>query len=305
MKQGGLVAFPTETVYGLGADATNERAIAKLYSIKGRPSFNPLIAHVPSLEAAQAQARFNQAALKLAAAFWPGPLTMVLPVKKGCTVSLLARSGLETLAIRVPSHPVALKLLEHIHPLCAPSANLSGHVSPTSAAHVRDDFGSDQMIIIDTGPCSAGIESTIVACLGSDVRILRPGPITTENIEQALGKSLTKQSLENKQEVQDVQKKQELMLAPGQLKSHYAPRTPIRLNAVNKRQNEVFLDFGSSNPEADVDLSAKGDLQEAASRLFWALRLLDKKKAAFIAIAPIPQHGLGVAINERLARAAA
>ena len=298
LAEGGLVAFPTETVYGLGADATNGEAIARLYAAKGRPRFNPLIAHVPSAAAAFAFARFSFRAKKLAEAFWPGPLTLVLPKADGCPVSDLATAGLDSVAVRVPAHPVARDLLKTFGgPVVAPSANQSGHVSPTTAEHVRADLDGRVDLIIDGGATSVGIESTIVSCLETPT-LLRPGGLPRDDIERVLGHAL----LDLEHPMSD-----EAPLAPGMLASHYAPRAPLRLNARDVRIGEALLAFGRDAPKAEraLNLSPSGDLVEAAANLFSHLRTLDASGANSIVVMPIPNEGLGEAINDRLARAAA
>ena len=304
LAAGGLVAFPTETVYGLGADATNGRAIARLYEAKGRPAFNPLIAHVADLHAAQALARFDADATRLAAAFWPGPLTLVLPKAAGCPVAELATAGLDTIAVRVPHHTVARDILKAFgKPVVAPSANRSGHVSPTTAEHVQADLGGRIDLIVDGGATPVGVESTIVACLGEPV-LLRPGGLPRAEIEERLGQKLTDAS-------SDIATRDDAPLAPGMLASHYAPRTRLRLNVDRVEPGEVLLAFGAGHPEGAerakqaLNLSARGDLIEAASNLFAHLRALDAAGASAIAVMPIPSDGLGEAINDRLARAAA
>ena len=298
LAEGGLVAFPTETVYGLGADATNGEAIARLYAAKGRPRFNPLIAHVKSAAAASAFARFSSRAKKLAEAFWPGPLTLVLPKADGCPVSELATAGLDSIAVRVPAHPVARDLLRALDkPVVAPSANQSGHVSPTTAEHVRADLDGRIDLILDGGATHVGIESTIVSCLDTPT-LLRPGGLPRADIERVLGHAL----LDLEHPMPD-----EAPLAPGMLASHYAPRTPLRLNALDVRADEALLAFGAEGPRAEhtFNLSFSGDLVEAAANLFSHLRALDASAANGIAVMPIPNEGLGEAINDRLARAAA
>ena len=301
LAAGGLVAFPTETVYGLGADATNGEAIARLYAAKGRPAFNPLIAHVASAPAARKLARFDAFADRLAAAFWPGPLTLVLPKAQRCPVADLATAGLNTIAVRVPSHPVAHALLTAVRgPIVAPSANRSGHVSPTTAAHVRDDLSGRIDLILDDGPASVGLESTIVACIDAQPLLLRSGALPRAAIERALGRPLAGG------ETAEVEAG-EAPLAPGMLSSHYAPSARLRLGATGVEANEALLAFGSPLPGAMHvrNLSASGDLVEAAANLFSHLRALDAAGVHAIAVMPIPQHGLGEAINDRLARAAA
>lgn len=298
LRAGGLVAMPTETVYGLAADATDERAVAAIYAAKGRPRFNPLIAHVADAAAAGREGRLDDFARRLIEAFWPGPLTIVAPVAATCRVSLLARAGLDTLALRCPDHPVAQALIAAAGvPLAAPSANRSGCVSPTTAAHVAADLDGRIDWILDGGPARHGVESTIVACLGGRPRLLRPGALTRERIEAVLGVAL------------DDAASGGAPIAPGQLASHYAPRARLRLGACAVADDEAALDFGGalthSGAAARLDLSPSGDLEEAAARLFAYLRTLDDSGAARIAIAPIPERGLGVAINDRLRRAAA
>jgi L-threonylcarbamoyladenylate synthase len=304
---GGLVAFPTETVYGLGADATNGAAVARIYEAKGRPAFNPLISHVTDLGAARALARFDADAARLAEAFWPGPLTLVLPKAEGCTVSELATAGLDTIAVRVPHHPVAQDLLAAFgRPVVAPSANRSGHVSPTTAAHVAADLSGRIDLIIDGGATPVGVESTIVACLGGpfgEASLLRPGGVSREDIERVLGRPLAEPAAGIAVE--------DAPLAPGMLASHYAPHTRMRLNARSVESGEALLAFGPAAVKGaqkavkTLNLSARGDLIEAAANLFSYLRTLDGAKAAMIAVMPLPQEGLGEAINDRLQRAAA
>lgn len=300
---GGLVAFPTETVYGLGADAANPAAIAHLYQAKGRPAFNPLIAHVGDLAAAKQIARFDAAAEKLAETFWPGPLTLVLPRAENCVVADLATAGLDTVAARVPAHPVARDILRAFGgPVVAPSANLSGHVSPTTAAHVEHDLAGKIDLIVDGGPVEVGVESTIVGCFEQPI-LLRPGGVPREDIERVLGCALA-------QPQQEVESDSAQPLAPGMLASHYAPRTRVRLNADSVAPGEALLAFGlhrlhgADRAVAIMNLSAKGDLDEAAANLFGYLRSLDAKGAKTIAVMPIPNEGLGEAINDRLRRAA-
>ena len=299
LRAGGLVAMPTETVYGLAADATSDQAVAAIYAAKERPAINPLIAHVLSLEAAREHAVFEPAAEKLAIRFWPGPLTLVLPAAPTCRISLLARAGLDTVALRVPSHETARALIEAAGvPLAAPSANRSGRVSPTTAAHVAADLDGRIDWILDGGPCRHGLESTIVEVAGGRIVLLRPGAIARQAIESALGSP-----------VELGQGSRGKPNAPGQLASHYAPNAELRLGAVDARADEVALDFAGSLKEsaarARLDLSPSGDLVEAAANLFSHLRALDAGGAARIAVAPIPGHGLGAAINDRLRRAAA
>ena len=303
LRAGGLVAFPTETVYGLGADATNPAAIARLYQAKGRPAFNPLIAHVGDIEAARKIARFDARATELAAAFWPGPLTLVLPKTNGCAVADLATAGLETIAIRIPAHPVARDILRAFGgPVVAPSANLSGHVSPTIAAHVQSDLAGRIDLIVDGGPVEVGVESTIVGCFEQPM-LLRPGGLPRADIERVLGRALAQPPL-------DAGGGTSQPLAPGMLASHYAPRTRVRLEAARIEPGEALLAFGpDALPGVDavtsvMNLSVRGDLGEAAANLFGYLRALDAKGARTIAVMPVPHHGLGEAINDRLRRAA-
>jgi L-threonylcarbamoyladenylate synthase len=301
LRAGGLVAFPTETVYGLGADATSGKAVAAIYAAKGRPTFNPLIAHVGSLEDAQREGVFNAAALKLAKAFWPGPLTLVVPIAASCTVCELARAGLDSVALRAPSHPVARALLALVErPVAAPSANRSGSVSPTQAAHVFADLAGKVDLILDDGASDVGVESTIVACLGAEPVLLRPGGVTRSEIEQVLGFPLRDPEASNEAAAP---------IAPGMLASHYAPRATVRMNADSPAANEAALDFAHQfyRPVSmmRLDLSPSGDLNEAAANLFGYLRQLDASGAGSIAVARIPDEGLGEAINDRLLRAAA
>lgn len=302
LADGGLVAFPTETVYGLGADATNAFAIARLYQAKGRPAFNPLISHVGDLTAARAIGRFDTTALRLAEAFWPGPLTLVLPKAAGCAVAELATAGLETIAIRVPSHAVARDIMRALdRPVVAPSANLSGHVSPTTAAHVKADLEGRIDLIVDGGPVAVGVESTIVGCF-EEPMLLRPGGLPREDIERVLGRPLA-------QPPADAESDSAQPLAPGMLASHYAPRTRVRLNAASVEAGEALLAFGTPAQGAEravavMNLSPRGDLNEAAANLFGYLRALDATHAKTIAVMAIPEEGLGEAINDRLRRAA-
>jgi L-threonylcarbamoyladenylate synthase len=297
LRDGGLVAFPTETVYGLGADATNGEAVARLYAAKGRPRFNPLIAHVADARAALALARFSDEAKLLAGVFWPGPLTLVLPKADGCPVSELATAGLDSIAVRVPDHPIARDLLKAFRkPVVAPSANQSGRVSPTTAAHVLADLGGRIDLIVDGGATSVGVESTIVSCLNLPT-LLRPGGVPRDAIERVLGHALVVAEAPS----------DEAPLAPGMLASHYAPKTPLRLNATDVKAGEALLGFGADVPSAPkaLNLSPTGDLVEAAANLFSHLRALDACGAHAIAVMPIPNEDLGEAINDRLARAAA
>jgi L-threonylcarbamoyladenylate synthase len=303
LREGGLVAFPTETVYGLGADAANAGAIARLYEAKGRPAFNPLIAHVGDLEAAHRIADFDAQAILLANAFWPGPLTLVLPKAPGCAVAELATAGLDTIAVRVPAHPVARQILRAFGgPVVAPSANLSGHVSPTTAAHVQNDLEGRIDLIVDGGAVEVGVESTIVGCFEVPM-LLRPGGVPRGEIERVLGRTLL-------QPPDEADSDSGQPLAPGMLASHYAPRTKVRLNADRLEAGEALLAFGPhaiSGVDAAsevMNLSPRGDLNEAAANLFGYLRALDGRGFRAIAVMPVPHHGLGEAINDRLRRAA-
>lgn len=300
LARGGLVAFPTETVYGLGADATDAVAVARLYRAKGRPSFNPLIVHVADLAAAERVGRFNADAAKLARAFWPGALTLVLPKAEGCAVSDLATAGLDSVAVRLPAHGVAQDILKAFgKPVVAPSANLSGHVSPTAAAHVIADLDGRIDLVIDGGETLVGVESTIIACLDEPL-LLRPGGVARAEIERVLGHALAAETEAG-----------EAPLSPGMLASHYAPQARVRLNASRVEPGEALLAFGATLvPGADSDtrvlnLSGRGDLVEAAALLFRHLRTFDQLGATAIAVMPIPDEGLGEAINDRLRRAAA
>jgi L-threonylcarbamoyladenylate synthase len=306
LAAGGLVAFPTETVYGLGTDATDGGAVARLYAAKGRPSFNPLIAHVADAPVARALARFDAAAERLTA-FWPGPLTLVLPKSPTCPVADLATAGLDTIAVRVPGHPVARDILMAFgRPVVAPSANRSGHVSPTTAEHVGADLGGRIDLIIDGGPTTVGVESTIVGCLGAQPVLLRPGGLPRTDIEHALGEVLA-----DPPSASVPPGGEDNPLAPGQLVSHYAPKARLRLDAETVHPGEALLAFGptplpgAAHASAVLNLSAKGDAIEAAANLFSHLRALDASGAAAIAVMRVPHEGLGEAINDRLARAAA
>lgn len=291
LRGGGLVAFPTETVYGLGADARDGRAVARIFQAKARPAFNPLIVHVASLKMAQQIATFDDTAQRLAAAFWPGPLTLVLPLRPEAGLSPLVTAGLPSIGLRLPQHPVAAQLLAAFNgPIAAPSANLSGKISPTTAAHVAGGLSGRIDAILDAGPCDVGLESTII---GFDPvpTLLRSGGLPIEAIEACLGAPLATHTPTKTPN------------APGQLSSHYAPTAPLRLNAKTKRAGELKLGFGPDD-QADLNLSPSSDLVEAAANLFHHLHQLDSQNAP-IAVAPIPHKGLGIAINDRLTRAAA
>ena len=294
LRAGGLVAFPTETVYGLGADATNARAVAGIYAAKGRPSFNPLIAHVSTLEQARREALFDARAEKLAEKFWPGPLTLVLPLAATASVCDLARAGLDSIGLRMPSDSTARALLAAAgRPIAAPSANRSGHVSPATSAHVLADLDGRIDAVLDGGACPVGVESTILALLDGPARLLRPGGILRAQLESVLGEKLA-----------GAEEATDKPLAPGLLASHYAPRAAVRMEAETLAPDETGLDFGGRLGAAR-DLSPSGDLTEAAANLFTFLRAMDANGARKIAVAPIPNEGLGEAINDRLRRAAA
>jgi L-threonylcarbamoyladenylate synthase len=301
LREGRLVAFPTETVYGLGADARNGRAVAGIFEAKGRPRFNPLIVHVGDLAAARRLVELPRAARKLAAAFWPGPLTLVSPMRADAGIADLVTAGLPTLAVRVPAHTLARRLLEVFGgPVAAPSANPSGQVSPTTAAHVAETLDGRIAAVLDGGACPVGLESTILGFDGENPVLLRPGGLPVEAVEEALGCPV---ALDHGAAI----------TAPGQLASHYAPAARLRLNAAYPEPGEGWLGFG---PDPDglpgrfrgraMNLSPSGDLAEAAANLFAYLRALDAMvpNGGVIATAPVPNHGLGRAINDRLARAA-
>ncbi len=291
LRLGGLVAFPTETVYGLGADARNDRAVAGIYAAKGRPQFNPLIVHVASVAAAEAIAEFDDTARRLASAFWPGPLTLVLPVRPDSGISRLISAGLPSVAVRVPAHPLAGRLLAAFGgPVAAPSANPSGRISATTAAHVLAGLSGRIDAVLDGGACGVGVESTIVGLL-EEPTLLRAGGLPVEAIEQCLGRPLAASVHSDRPN------------APGQLESHYAPAAGLRLNAAAPREGELMLGFGAV--DCDLNLSAAGDLTEAAANLFRHLHDLDARAPSGIAVSRVPDHGLGRAINDRLTRAAA
>ena len=302
LREGRLVAFPTETVYGLGADATNDRAVAGIFEAKGRPRFNPLIVHLATLAEAQMHCIFNAEAEILARAFWPGGLTLVLPRRADTPLSLLVSAGLDTVALRVPDHEVAQALLRAAaRPIAAPSANPSGKVSPTNAAHVTEGLGNapELAVVLDGGPCPLGLESTVVGFPDGVATLFRPGAVPREEIEKLLGKPLADA---------DAGSGDEGRTSPGLLESHYAPGSPLRLEAATVRDDEALLAFGPNVPRAEIsmNLSPSGDLTEAAANLFAMLRALDKQAAGrTIAVSPIPMTGLGEAINDRLKRAAA
>ncbi len=282
IERGELVAVPTETVYGLAADATNGEAVARIYAVKGRPKFNPLIVHVLDLDHALGIARFEKAALDLAIRFWPGPLTLVLPLGEGASIAPLVTAGLDTVALRSPAHPAIRQLLKKTgKPLAAPSANASGRISPTRTEHVVASLGGRIPLIIDAGPTVHGLESTIIAVVDGRLRLLRPGPILLDAEVMPMAK----------------------IEAPGQLASHYAPTKPMRLDATEPRDDEWLVGFGAV--AGDSSLSRSGDLIEAAANLFQRLHEAEAQKQSKIAVAPIPADGLGIAINDRLRRASA
>ena len=289
LRSGQIVAIPTETVYGLAADASNADAVAKIYAAKGRPDFNPLIVHVADPSAAENLAEFSPMAHQLAQAFWPGPLTLVLPLRPDADIAGAVTAGLPTIAVRCPAHPIMQALLKKTGlNIAAPSANKSGGISPTRAEHVLAGLGGAVPMILDGGPCSAGLESTIVAVRDNGWQILRPGPVTAAEIERVLGTSPLTASGDN-------------IEAPGQLASHYAPSKAVRLNAIQPESGEWYIGFGAM--EGNDNLSASGNLAQAAANLFDALHRADASAALSISVAPIPHEGIGVAINDRLQRA--
>jgi len=296
LKEGKLVSFPTETVYGLGADATNDQAVASIYAAKGRPSFNPLIAHIASLDQAKELAQFTPLADKIADHFWPGAVTIIVPLKANSPISKLVTAGLDTIALRIPATDIARDLLGKAGvPIAAPSANLSGGISPTLASHVEADLGDKCAYILDDGPCDKGLESTIIDCTKDKAFILRPGPVTIEALRDALPDCQISYV--------DVQNN-ETPTAPGQITSHYAPSKSMRLDATDKKADEILIGFGEV-AHADFNLSPIGDLTEAAANLFAYLHKADKAAGNIIAVSPLPQSGLGIAIYDRLKRAAA
>jgi L-threonylcarbamoyladenylate synthase len=298
LRAGKLVAFPTETVYGLGADATNDAAVAAVFAAKGRPKFNPLISHVADAGKAMKLGRLNDDAAKLANSFWPGPLTLVVPRTDHCPVSLLASAGLASIALRVPSHPIALALIEQAaRPIDAPSANPSGGISPTLASHVVSGLGESVAMVLDGGACTIGIESTVIKCMGGEPVLLRPGGLKKTDVERVLGKKLLIEAM-----------KAGRPDAPGQLEQHYAPRAKVILDVIWPRFDVGLLAFGPKvprHPGPVLNLSDRGDLKEAAANLFRMMHELDETGVQTIAVMPIPNEGLGEAINDRLARAAA
>jgi L-threonylcarbamoyladenylate synthase len=295
LRGGGLVAFPTETVYGLGGDATSDESVAAIFAAKGRPSFNPLIVHLSRADQVERLAQIDSRAALLMQRFWPGPLSLVLRRAPRCPISLLASAGLDTLALRVPAHPLALELLRAVgRPIAAPSANRSGRVSPTTADHVLSELDGHIAAVLDGGPCRIGVESTVVDLTGKTPLLLRPGGIATEKLETLLGPLAALRP-------------EDAPRAPGMLASHYAPSLPLRLNATHVDAAEGLLAFGPDAPLGAADtcwLSKNGDVEEAAANLFAMLRALDRAPFTTIAVMPIPERGLGRAINDRLRRAA-
>lgn len=296
LKDGGVVAIPSETVYGLGAICDNDPAVQKIFKLKGRPSFNPLIIHVESVEQAMLYGDFDARSIALAQHFWPGPLTMVVPRREGSNISTFVTAGLNTIAIRCPAHPTFRSLIQAVGtPIAAPSANISGYVSPTRHEHVQAEFG-DRIMILNGDKSVIGLESTIVDCSLDTLKILRPGSITSLDIKTALNQNVL---LHNTLE-------QGAIKAPGQLKHHYSPRAAIRLNVHSIEKDEALLNFGHSglNSSVELNLSTTASLEEAAANLFDFLRHLDNLGCPKVAVAPIPNQGIGIAINERLSRAA-
>lgn len=302
LMAGGVAAVPTETVYGLAARAADARGVAAIYAAKGRPSHNPLIVHVGSLAQAEQLAVFDARAQALAAAFWPGPLTLVLPLRADAGLADAVTGGRQTLALRVPAHAVMQALIAAVGPVAAPSANRSGHISPTCAAHVAASLGAAAGLVLDAGPCAAGLESTIVQVDGDAIRLLRPGAVPGERVRAVAGvhtgvhTGVQTGALARASDAAD-------LVAPGMMASHYAPRQPVRLEALTADDSEFHIGFGGV--AGDLNLSAAADLDEAAAGLFAALHLAEASDRPGIAVAPVPHVGLGVAINDRLQRAAA
>lgn len=299
LRDGKVVAFPTETVYGLGADATNADAVAQVFEMKGRPRFNPLIVHCDSIETAESHVEFSDLALKLGRAFWPGALSIVLPRKSGSAICDLVSTGLDTVAVRVPQHPIAQELLREAGcPVAAPSANKAGRVSPTTAEHVVHDLGDGPEMILDGSFSAIGLESTVIGLNGDQPALLRPGAIAREDLERLAGQAFANSEVQG----------QATPASPGQLESHYAPKARVRMNATSVKDEEALLAFGPDAPATNgpfFNLSESGDLREAAVHFFFALRKLDETGCETIAVVPIPEKGLGEAINDRLRRAAA
>lgn len=299
LREGRVVAFPTETVYGLGGNAENDRAVAAIFAAKDRPRFNPLIVHVPHLAAARRYGALPKTAEALAARFWPGPLSLVVPQHPESRLSRLVSAGLDTVALRVPAHEDARALLRAAEvPVAAPSANPSGRLSPTTAQHVAAELGDRVAMILDAGPCAVGLESTVLDLSTAEPTLLRPGGVTAEELETALGRPLARPLLRAGGDPQAPK-------SPGMMSSHYAPRLPVRLNATAPEKGEALLGFGQTRTKPTLNLSTSGDLVEAAARLFACLHELDRPDFTGIAVAPIPEQGLGRAINDRLRRAAA
>ncbi|GAB4135896.1 MAG: L-threonylcarbamoyladenylate synthase [Rhodothalassiaceae bacterium] len=293
LRSGALVAMPTETVYGLAGDATDDRAVARIFAAKGRPRFNPLICHVADAAMAERLVKLSDPARRLIAAFWPGPLTLVLERHDDCPVSELAAAGLPTLAVRQPAHPVARALIHETgRPLAAPSANRSGRISPTSADDVAEELGDSVAMILDGGPSPIGLESSVVAIAGEDLCLLRPGAVTAEDIRAKTGLTVRRGA-------------SDAIVSPGQMTSHYAPEAGLRLDARAARPGEILIGFWDIADDPAFNLSPVGDMVEAAANLFRLLREADRRHPQGIAVAPIPGHGLGLAINDRLQRAAA
>ena len=302
LAHGGLVAFPTETVYGLGGDACNADAVAAIFAAKERPAFNPLISHVASAEAAFELGTATPIAACLAETFWPGPMTLILTRRSDCPIALLTSAGLDKIALRVPAHAEARALLEAFgRPVAAPSANPSGRISPTRAEHVLAGLGGRIELVLDGGPCESGLESTVIDCTGDTAHILRPGGITREAVAATLaarGMTLATESLPTDEDAP---------ASPGQLASHYAPSAPVRLNVTAPEPGMELIGFGETGGagELGLNLSPEGDLQDAAANLFQMMHEADAAGAAVIGVAPVPDRGLGEAVNDRLRRAAA
>ncbi len=298
IRDGQLVAFATETVYGLGGDATDDDAVVSIFKAKGRPRFNPLIVHYADISEISRDVDFNARAQKLAAAFWPGPLSLVLPRSANCRISLMASAGMDTLAVRIPDHKTARRLIvESQTPIAAPSANKSNHVSPTCAEHVISELGSDIAAVIDCGHCTVGIESTVLDLTVENPIVLRPGKVTIEEITSVLGTTNVMNTGGNSPNGHDIK-------SPGMLKRHYAPHQPLRMDAQKAEPHESLLGFGPEASHATLNLSPSGDLDEAAANLFAMIRDLDRRDFSGIAVMPVPETGLGCAINDRLRRAA-
>uniref|UniRef100_A0A2A4Z8Y4 Threonylcarbamoyl-AMP synthase n=1 Tax=OCS116 cluster bacterium TaxID=2030921 RepID=A0A2A4Z8Y4_9PROT len=303
IRRGELVAFPTETVYGLGADATSDKAVAAIYKAKGRPSHNPLIVHITSLEQAQKYGEFDARAKKLAAKFWPGPMSLIVKRTANCPLSEIVSAGGDTVALRMPAHPISRQLLEAANvPVAAPSANLSGGISPTLPEHVKQSLGDKIFMLIDGGACLVGVESSVISVLPNEsVKILRPGSIDANDLSKFLGEPI--------EQSQQSKSADEPLISPGLLSSHYAPNASLRMNIEAPKNNEAYLAFGTVDfSNHTLNLSPTQDLHEAAQNLFAMLHALDAycmENKCTIAVAPIPNHGIGIAINDRLTRAAA